>query len=670
MALGSIGDLQAMAMDEINSIRRMINEKRLSWLAGETSLSRLAKKEKMSYLGLVVPEDEKTNMQELLDRESTRKYERKPAFIYPVEWDWRQVSSRNWTTPIRDQKQCGSCVAFATIALIESNLEIFRRNPDLNPDLSEADLFFRGCGNCCNRGWFFNQALKYAQQYGIPDEACFPYDSDQLRSCPDREKRIIKIDSWKTLLNASQAKEWLAARGPLMTGMNVYEDFYYYYGGIYRNAYGGYMADHAVCIVGYNDVQGYWICKNSWGVGWGDNGWFKIGYGECGIGNKFAFYAVQFTSDDDLIMPKEGRVIVRFKGKNTTQENEIWQHFPDSRLIFRAISSEIGKIYDLGVYPSGSRLIFSLNTSDGHVYYTDQFLNSDACDHVKRIKNGTYKWELSWEDRYGLGEKDYDDVVMETEIISPITDDIVMPKDGRVFVTPKSSLALTLEEFRLNSPADRLILREDTPLGKGIDLGSFPAGTKLSFALKTDDGYTYCTDLVKNPDFLSHVRKLPIGYNRWELRWETSFGLKKKNYKDLVVEIEVMPAIIEDVVLTADSHVSARMVGKNTPNHNRFGLFRPECELLFDCISENVGMSFEVGDFPAKTRLVFALQSQDKNIYYTDSSLNEDGRSHVMKLPLGSRKCQLRWEDTFALKDRDYNDLIVEIIMTPIGNKS
>jgi C1A family cysteine protease len=160
--------------------------------------------------------------------------------------------------------------------------------------------------------------LRYAQQSGIPDEGCFPYDSDQSRSCPDRANRIIKISSWKTIPNASQAKEWLVTRGPLMTGMNVYEDFYYYNGGVYREAYGGYVGDHAVCIVGYNDAQGYWICKNSWSTGWGDNGWFKIGYGECGMGSRFAFYTAEFTSDDDLIMPKQGRVIVRFRDEYHT----------------------------------------------------------------------------------------------------------------------------------------------------------------------------------------------------------------------------------------------------------------------------------------------------------------------------------------------------------------
>jgi len=154
------------------------------------------------------------------------------------------------------------------------------------------------------------------------------------------------------------------------------------------------------------------------------------------------------------------------------------------------------------------------------------------------------------------------------------------------------------------------------------------------------------------------VRKLPIGYNKWELRWEASLGLTKKSYKDLVVEIEVIPIIKEDVVV-------ARLVSKNTPYLNRFWLCQPESRMLFDSIQENVKKSFVVGDFPANTRLVFALQAQDGNMYYTDSSLNGDGKSHVMKLPLGSSKCQLRWEDLYALKDRDYNDLVVEIIMNP-----
>jgi hypothetical protein len=45
--------------------------------------------------------------------------------------------------------------------------------------------------------------------------------------------------------------------------------------------------DHAVLIVGYDDTRddGVWIIKNSWGTGWGDNGFMYIKYGTCHIGS-------------------------------------------------------------------------------------------------------------------------------------------------------------------------------------------------------------------------------------------------------------------------------------------------------------------------------------------------------------------------------------------------
>jgi C1A family cysteine protease len=86
-------------------------------------------------------------------------------------------------------------------------------------------------------------------------------------------------------------KQALAEGGPIVATLTLYEDFRNYSGGIYQHAYGGFAGSHAVTLVGYDDNEGYWIAKNSWGTEWGEDkdgnatggGWFRIYYGHAGI---------------------------------------------------------------------------------------------------------------------------------------------------------------------------------------------------------------------------------------------------------------------------------------------------------------------------------------------------------------------------------------------------
>jgi hypothetical protein len=61
-----------------------------------------------------------------------------------------------------------------------------------------------------------------------------------------------------------------------------------------RNFYRGL---HATLIVGYDDTQNCWISKNSWGRSWGDNGFFRIAYGEVKI-DDYAKFGIRFTDPD------------------------------------------------------------------------------------------------------------------------------------------------------------------------------------------------------------------------------------------------------------------------------------------------------------------------------------------------------------------------------------
>lgn len=78
-------------------------------------------------------------------------------------------------------------------------------------------------------------------------------------------------------------KEWISTRGPVIACFSVYDDFFAYRSGVYHHVYGERVGGHCVCCVGYDDSQTYWICKNSWGPEWGEQGFFRIQYGEAGI---------------------------------------------------------------------------------------------------------------------------------------------------------------------------------------------------------------------------------------------------------------------------------------------------------------------------------------------------------------------------------------------------
>lgn len=212
---------------------------------------------------------------------------------YPVEYDWRAATKPglapgNYVTPIRDQGQCGSCVSFGSVAALESAALIRDATPGYEFDRSEAFLFFchEGVsGGDCEHGWNVTEALTSLQGAGTPDEQCFPYTDFQqpCNACPDWSARVLKTTSGHSTNSTSAMKSWIANHGPMIACFNVYEDFDAYSSGIYHHVSGAFRGGHCVCCIGYSDVEHAWICKNSWGPGWGEHGFFRIGYGQVGI---------------------------------------------------------------------------------------------------------------------------------------------------------------------------------------------------------------------------------------------------------------------------------------------------------------------------------------------------------------------------------------------------
>ncbi|MGO9109866.1 MAG: C1 family peptidase [Thermoguttaceae bacterium] len=210
------------------------------------------------------------------------------AAAYPVQIDWRNHNG-DFITSVKDQGSCGSCVAFGCCATVEADEQIKKKNPHLGIDLSEANLFYCPVpgiptGSCAG-GWNPDSALAVFQKRGVVDAACFPYTpGDQpCKLCADWQTRLTKISGWHHITSTSDMKAWVAHYGPVATCFSVYNDFFAYKSGVYHHVSGALAGGHCVCCVGYNDTGRYWICKNSWGPAWGENGFFQIAYGECGI---------------------------------------------------------------------------------------------------------------------------------------------------------------------------------------------------------------------------------------------------------------------------------------------------------------------------------------------------------------------------------------------------
>ena len=259
-----------------------------NWTAGPTPLAQLSAAEQAAHLGLVVSDNElKATARAIQAAESMRAFS--AAFAAPPpSVDWRNKGG-NWTTSIKDQQSCGSCVSFGTLATLEARINIACNNANLDVDLSEAHLFYCGCGNCCGTGWNFPPALDFCKNTGVGLESSFPYTPGN-QPCKAGVTPYVKITNWTSVLPIVDRKNILATKGPMVAGMQVFADFMSYTSGVYHHVSGASVGYHCISVVGYDDPQKCWICKNSWNTTWGESGFFRIGYGECSIDTQFAFY--------------------------------------------------------------------------------------------------------------------------------------------------------------------------------------------------------------------------------------------------------------------------------------------------------------------------------------------------------------------------------------------
>jgi C1A family cysteine protease len=277
-----------MAQAELIDVQRLnqhLEKSNAGWVAKKNHLTGLSKKEARAVMGL--RENVGQGVEFLGPQTELR--EQLPSAI-----DWRNKDGQNWVSPIADQGNCGSCVAFASVGVLETQYKISSLLPSFNIKLSPQHLFACGGGGC-GFGWTPSSATRFIQQNGVPDEACLPYTSGATgddvacrASCPDASQRSVKIYGYRNptrgTTDVMSVKQALQS-GPVVTTLSVYSDFMAYAGGVYKHVSGEYLGGHAISIIGYDDTKGAYIIRNSWGLEWGENGFGYVAYSDIsGVG--------------------------------------------------------------------------------------------------------------------------------------------------------------------------------------------------------------------------------------------------------------------------------------------------------------------------------------------------------------------------------------------------
>jgi len=216
--------------------------------------------------------------------------------------DWR---AKGFVTPVKNQKQCGSCWAFSATGSLEG--QHFNKTKKL-VSLSEQNLVDcsqkEGDHGC--EGGLMDNAFKYIKDNkGIDTEDSYPYTAKD-GTCKFNQTNVgANLTSFVNIRPGSEEDlaKAVSEIGPISVAIDAgHPGFQMYKEGVYYSILcSKTRLDHGVLAVGFDQqeffgmVQKFWIVKNSWGESWGQKGYINMAKdvgNMCGIASQASFPVV------------------------------------------------------------------------------------------------------------------------------------------------------------------------------------------------------------------------------------------------------------------------------------------------------------------------------------------------------------------------------------------
>ncbi|KAI1701201.1 papain family cysteine protease domain-containing protein [Ditylenchus destructor] len=176
----------------------------------------------------------------------------------------------------------GCCYAFCLIAIVESMVAI-KHNTSV-PVLSEQQVVDCTKGDCKYGGDPWVSAGQLINSSGIMAADVYPY-TGKKKECRSKQKPILAKITARNLVprDEDQMAKALVAHGPLSIAM-CGSPIQNYKRGVFKPKDQEHCAiNHGVDIVGFGtttirgiDNEPYWVIRNSWGVGFGEEGYMRL----------------------------------------------------------------------------------------------------------------------------------------------------------------------------------------------------------------------------------------------------------------------------------------------------------------------------------------------------------------------------------------------------------
>jgi C1A family cysteine protease len=232
---------------------------------------------------------------------------------------------------IRDQGKCGVSWALSTVDVASDRLSLVQNIRWKNEPLSVQNVLSctdKDAKDNCDGGRVA-YAWGFIKDRGVVTEDCYPYESGKTGNITEcklhlsdselqniaQHRKVTNIrcpsnmngehfnfgPAYRVRDEARSIKYELHFRGPVQATMRVTPEFFLYQSGVYRCGgssydhqnprYANLAAYHSIRLLGWGtstdprtqQEEHYWIAANSWGTGWGENGYFHIRFGECEV---------------------------------------------------------------------------------------------------------------------------------------------------------------------------------------------------------------------------------------------------------------------------------------------------------------------------------------------------------------------------------------------------